>query len=175
MKAAFALDRLDQNAGGFRPDRGFKRRPIVEGYLVEAFNLGAESFKILGLPAGGESGSGERRVMHADQFVPAGDLTLEYALPDRNKEITAWAYKMEPWATATTPASAVSKAKTPEEKQAFEAAHAIASDASPYVAIALRPKLPRWQEAKERVHAIVVDTSRSMIGERYSRATRGSA
>src|SRR6185312_13575678 len=40
-----------------------------------------------------------------------------------------------------------------------------------YVAIALRPRLPRWQEAKERLHVLVVDASRSMFGERFARAT----
>src|SRR5262249_32506254 len=32
-------------------------------------------------------------------------------------------------------------------------------------------RLPRWQEAKERLHVIVVDASRSMFGERFARAT----
>src|SRR5262249_28746876 len=41
----------------------------------------------------------------------------------------------------------------------------------PYVALSLRPRLPRWQEAKERLHVVVVDASRSMFGERFSRAT----
>src|SRR5262249_14199345 len=61
--------------------------------------------------------------------------------------------------------------KTPEEKAAADTAAAILNDTSPYVAIALRPKLPRWQEAKERVHVVVVDSSRSMFGERFARAT----
>ncbi len=39
------------------------------------------------------------------------------------------------------------------------------------MAIALRPRLPRWQEAKERLHVLVVDASRSMFGERFARAT----
>ena len=38
--------------------------------------------------------------MHADDFVPAGDLTVEYALPDRDKEVTAWAYTMPPQGAA---------------------------------------------------------------------------
>jgi hypothetical protein len=125
-------------------------------------------------------GEGERRTMHADDFVPAGDLTVEYALPDRDKEVTTWAYTMPPQAsggpsdaparpasTATGPAAP----KTAQEKEADAAARAVVDDASPYVAIALRPRLPRWQEAKERLHVIVVDSSRSMFGERFARAT----
>ncbi|UQA61556.1 VIT domain-containing protein [Polyangium aurulentum] len=128
------------------------------------------------LAAAGGDPSGERRTLHANGFVPAGDLTVEYALPDRDREATAWAYRMdaadaaEPEKPKDGPAS--TKAKTSEEKTAAEAARAIAFDPSPYVAIALRPKLPRWQEAKERLHVIVVDASRSMVGERFSRATR---
>jgi hypothetical protein len=64
------------------------------------------------------------------------------------------------------------KAGTADEKAAIEAARTIANDGSPYVAIAVRPKLPRWQEQKERTHVIVVDTSRSMVGERFARARR---
>lgn len=124
-------------------------------------------------------GAAERRTFHADNFVPAGDLTVEFALPDRDRELTAWAYKMEqPWNGPASPTSTVTtgpasgKPETVEDKAAREAATAIASDASPYVAIALRPKLPRWQEAKERTHVIVVDSSRSMFGERWARASR---
>jgi ferric-dicitrate binding protein FerR (iron transport regulator) len=129
--------------------------------------------------ASGE-GEADRRTLHATSFTPSGDLTVEYALPDRDKEVTAWAYRMDtfaaPAATGTTsgaPAQAAPvKAATPDEKAAIEAARTIANDASPYVAIAVRPKLPRWQEQKERTHVIVVDTSRSMIGERFARARR---
>ena len=117
------------------------------------------------------SGDGDRRTMHADGFIPAGDLTVEYALPDRDKEATAWAYED----TARTPVAAQTspprgKVQTPEEKAAFETAATILGDTSPYAAIALRPKLPRWTEAKERLHVIVVDSSRSMFGERFARA-----
>ncbi|MFO0758993.1 MAG: VIT domain-containing protein [Byssovorax sp.] len=118
------------------------------------------------------AGEGDRRTMHADGFVPAGDLTVEYALPNRDKEVTAWAYSMS--APVERPSSEPLKAKTlsPADKAAADATAAILDDSSPYVAIALRPKLPRWREAKEHVFAIVVDTSRSMFGERFARASR---
>jgi len=135
------------------------------------------------LVAGSGEGEAARRTFHADNFTPAGDLTVEYALPDREKEVTAWAYRMDPFADAAGTgvpgaantagvASAAVKAATPDEKAAIEAARSIANDSSPYVAIAVRPKLPRWQEQKERTHVIVVDTSRSMVGERFARARR---
>jgi hypothetical protein len=129
------------------------------------------------LTAAGSNGDAERKTMQATAFVPAGDLTVEYALPDRDREITAWGYKMEPAQAVAAPGAPAkpnvpASAQTAEQKAAVEAANALSQDASPYVAISLRPKLPRWQEAKGRVHALVVDTSRSMIGERYARATR---
>ena len=120
----------------------------------------------------GAPGDGDRRTLHADNFVPAGDLTVEYALPDRDKEVTAWAYSMPPSAApASVGAAAPPAARTADEKAGAQAAAAIADDASPYVAIMLRPRLPRWHESKERLHVLVVDASRSMFGERFARAT----
>jgi hypothetical protein len=46
----------------------------------------------------------------------------------------------------------------------------VSSDA-PYVLFALRPKLPRSAEQLERAFVLVVDASRSMVGERYRRAS----
>jgi hypothetical protein len=91
--------------------------------------------------------------MHSSSFVPSGDLTVEYALPGDKQEVTAWGYR------ATESASSTGDAAAPV-------------DNSPYVAIALRPKLPRWAEDKTRQQVIVVDASRSMVGERYKRAVR---
>ncbi len=149
---------------------------------VDAFDLDLQVLgldKSVGLQTRGydlasASGEGDRRTMHADAFVPAGDLTVEYALPDRDKEVTAWAYSMSGSVERSDAATLPGKAKTltADEKLAVDNAAAILTDGSPYVAIALRPKLPRWQEAKERVHAIVVDASRSMFGERFARASR---
>ncbi len=117
------------------------------------------------------SGDADRRTMHADDFVPAGDLTVEYALPDRDKEATAWAYEDTARPAAITPSTLGSgREQTPEQKAAFATAATILNDSSPYAAIALRPKLPRWTEARERLHVIVVDSSRSMFGERFARA-----
>jgi hypothetical protein len=120
-------------------------------------------------------GPGDRRTMHADGFIPAGDLTVEYTLPDRERDATAWAYKLDAPAAPTVAKvvpPTIGRPKTAEERAAVDAANAIMNDASPYAAVAIRPKLPRWQEAREHVHAIVVDTSRSMVGERFARATR---
>jgi hypothetical protein len=84
---------------------------------------------------------GDRVELTAQRFTPSGDLTIEYTLPNASAEVSTWAYQ------PTT-----------------------ATDSSPYAIIALRPKLPRVQGEGSRDTAIVVDTSRSMIGERLAKA-----
>lgn len=76
-------------------------------------------------------------------FSPSGDLVVEYALPERSAELSAFAYR--------------------------EATNS--DDTRPYLALALRPKLPRAEHAKEVSVALVVDASRSMFGENFRRAS----
>ncbi len=81
----------------------------------------------------------------AKSFVPNGDFGVDYALADRTAEVSAWAYRD---ATASGDA------------------------AEPYVALALRPQLPRaLAHGPGRAVALVVDASRSVFGENYRRAT----
>ncbi|WP_437527667.1 VIT domain-containing protein [Sorangium sp. So ce726] len=149
------------------------------------FGVATRGYELAAAPA---DGAADRRTLEARGFTPAGDLTVEYALPDRDRPVTAWAYRMPPApAPAPTPPAAprvdsarrgaagtsgTSKRDGAEHEASLAAAQAIASDTSPYVAIAIRPRLPRWQESTSRRHAIVVDSSRSMVGERFARATR---
>ncbi len=131
------------------------------------------------------SSGGDRFVMNEKGFVPAGDLTIEYALPDRKAELTAWAFEASPSTTTAsnqTPAISsndkISSGKPAtgavtsgdRAKQAEAEAKAFVDDTRPFVALSLRPKLPRFPEGRERLHVIVVDSSRSMVGERYARA-----
>jgi DNA-directed RNA polymerase specialized sigma24 family protein/tetratricopeptide (TPR) repeat protein len=83
-----------------------------------------------------------------DSFAPSGDLTVEYALPGRRAELSAWTYR-DP-----------------------DAAGKSAEIGAPYVALAIRPKLPRAREDARESFAIVVDSSRSMFGESFDRAKR---
>jgi hypothetical protein len=83
----------------------------------------------------------------ANDFVPTGNLELEYALPGGTSELTAWAY--------------------------YDARGG--SDTSPYVALALRPHLPQPEHEGGRAVALVVDASRSMLGEAYERASELAA
>ncbi len=138
------------------------------------------------LQKGDASAEADRFVMNEKNFVPAGDLTVEYALPDRNADLTAWAYQMPVTDVSSAPQPALAtnalptvaggaNTKAQREKTAKDEARAIRDDGSPYVAIAVRPKLPRWGEGHERLHVIVVDSSRSMVGERFARATHLAA
>ncbi|WP_437315912.1 VIT domain-containing protein [Sorangium sp. So ce385] len=149
-----------------------------------AFGVETRGYELAAAPA---EGAADRRTLRAQGFTPAGDLTVEYALPDRDRPVTAWAYRMPPAASPQPPAgpagpraasaprsggAGASKGDGAEHEASLAAARAVASDASPYVAIAIRPRLPRWEESTSRRHAIVVDASRSMVGERFARATR---
>jgi DNA-directed RNA polymerase specialized sigma24 family protein/tetratricopeptide (TPR) repeat protein len=87
-------------------------------------------------------------------FVPSGDLVLEYGLGDPNAELRAWAY-----AGATSPPSMATP--TPA-----------ALDGAPYATIAIQPEFARRGDGTRRAFAVVVDSSRSMFGESYSRAKK---
>jgi hypothetical protein len=134
--------------------------------------------------AKGDAGSGGEKLTLAERnFIPAGDLTVEYVLPDKDKELTTWAYEMASSSRPTNVSPVVtgpkalpsSTTRIDAKKVAADEAKALVDDSSPYVALSLRPKLPRFAEGKERLHVIVVDSSRSMVGERFARATRLAA
>lgn len=129
------VGRFDVNVEVRGNDRAFGVRPA--GYTMTPKNVEGASALTLS-----EQG-----------FVPSGDLSLEYALPNRDSELTSFTYLGSGSAPAST------------------AAGSAASDTSPYVALALRPKLPRAERAGSRQVALVVDSSRSMLGESYQRAT----
>jgi Vault protein inter-alpha-trypsin domain/von Willebrand factor type A domain/FecR protein len=81
----------------------------------------------------------------AKSFVPNGDFGVDYALSDRTSEVSAWAYRD---------------------------AGASGDAGQPYVALALRPQLPKeLTHGPGRAVALVVDASRSVFGENYRRAT----
>jgi hypothetical protein len=121
----------------------------------EAFGVKTSGYQL----ASSKSGGAERLNMNASSFIPSGDLTLELALPGRDAELSAWAYRPEAKATGKVAAN------TADPERAGNA-----DDDSAFVALALRPKLPRVRENTKRTFAIVVDASRSMYGESYRRA-----
>jgi tetratricopeptide (TPR) repeat protein len=82
-------------------------------------------------------------------FVPSGDLQIMFPAVDRDAELSAWAYRAG----------------------GADQTAGMSADGS-YVAIALRPRLPRVEENARRDFVLVVDSSRSMFGETYQRAIR---
>ncbi len=133
----------------------------------------------------GRQGQADSLTMHASGFVPTGDLVVEYATSGRDRELSAWAYA--PSAAdienaKNRAASKPSKSKTP----AGGSAKSNSADtvpllgagtdvSSPYVALSLRPKLPRRSDGAQRAYVLLVDASRSMYGERYRRGSELAA
>lgn len=105
-------------------------------------------------PSARDQGAAERLTSAMSAFTPSGDLAIEYALDDKATDATAWGYTAPP----------------PPEDPKKKEADAVGKD--PFVAIALRPKLPKWADTKARDHVIVVDSGRTMFGERFARAKR---
>ena len=73
-------------------------------------------------------------------FLPAGDLVIDYQLPNPGAQLRSFTFQKNPGEPA-------------------------------YAMVAVRPRLPAWTETKPRDHVIVVDSSQSMAGERFTRAT----
>ncbi|MBK7580416.1 MAG: FecR domain-containing protein [Myxococcales bacterium] len=140
----------------------------------EAFGVRSQGYELTKSKANGA----DQLTMNASSFSPSGDLTVEYALPDRDAELTAWAYKPSGDEAAKLRAKAEVKplptaaGKTAGDANKDEAPPVAAKlgEDAPYVAVALRPKLPRTREDVQRSFAIVIDSSRSMFGENYKRA-----
>ena len=73
--AALAHDRLDQDAGGLRPDRFLDRLEIGERHLVEAVDRRAEAFEIFLV-----AGRGDRRQRAAVEGAFEGDDAVALGL-----------------------------------------------------------------------------------------------
>jgi hypothetical protein len=97
-------------------------------------------------------------------FTPSGDLAIEYGLDDRATDASVWAYSAPPVIAVVAPVPSASA------KDAKKEADTIGND--PFVAIALRPKLPKWTDTKPRDQVVVLDVGRAMFGERFARAKR---
>jgi tetratricopeptide (TPR) repeat protein len=106
--------------------------------------------------------------MHQAGFVPRGDLVVAYRPSDGGAELRAWTYA---GTAAVAPDDALAtKKKVGVDPKVIEAQRAVAADTRPTAVLALRPRLPRWREAKPHDYMIVLDASQSMVGERFARA-----
>ena len=131
-------------AGSTRVDR-FDIDVQVRGYDPQ---LGVRAY---GYPLRREKDTGDGAAAlawSATGFVPSGDLQIMFPPTDRDSELSAWSYA-----------------------EGVQPSPGISTDGS-YVAIALRPRLPRVEEQARRDFVLVVDSSRSMFGETYQRAGR---
>ncbi|MBL0215525.1 MAG: FecR domain-containing protein [Myxococcales bacterium] len=101
-------------------------------------------------------------------FVPRGDLVVDYRAVDGDAELRAWTFA---GGAAVAPDDKLAEKKNVGiDPKVVEAQRVVAADARPTAVLALRPNLPRWRETKPRDFMIVVDSSQSMVGERWNRA-----
>ncbi len=132
----------------------------------EAFGVRSQGYPL----TAGWAGEAQRLSLTASDFVPTGDLTVEYALPDRDSELTSWSYLPTPKAAELDDQKAKPQGAGIASKGSDEGSHDGVGPAAPFVAIALRPELPRQVQQLQRTYVLAVDASRSMVGERYRRA-----
>jgi hypothetical protein len=101
----------------------------------------------------------------ADDFLAKGDLIIDYEMQNADSEIRWWTFQGD--ATAAAPEA------TREGSDEILSAHrGLNQDDRGYAVFAIRPDLPAWSESINRDYVIVVDSSQSMIGERFERATQ---
>ncbi|MBW2461596.1 MAG: FecR domain-containing protein [Deltaproteobacteria bacterium] len=100
----------------------------------------------------------------ADDFLAKGDLIIDFDMQNPDAEIRWWTFSGDATAAAPT--------QTREGSAEILAAHrALNQDSRGYAVFAIRPDLPAWTQSQSRDYVIVVDSSQSMVGERYERAT----
>ncbi len=128
----------------------------VAGENIQAKSRGYE------LATSAENGAQRMRYTRND-FRPSGDLVIDYA-DDQDSELRYWGFRGQAVAAPAT--------ETREDREVNDAQRGLHADQRGYVMFALRPELPGWTEAQQRDYVLVVDSSQSMVGERYERATR---
>ncbi len=124
---------------------------------------GAERAKLRGYEEGVE-GQGESLRMARSHFQPSGDIIIDYEIPDGDAALRAWAFEGD--AVAPPPLAS----RESESVRATQAA--LVRDGRPYALFALRPERPPAATQTARDYVLVVDSSQSMVGERYERAIR---
>lgn len=116
-------------------------------------------------------GDAVRMRMTKSNFLPSGDLVVDYALEGGSRELRYWTYH-GPAAAAPSVEAARPGSNRGSSQEVVDAQQALATDTRPYVVFSLRPEMPLRTENRPRDYVIVVDSSQSMVGERYTRAIR---
>lgn len=162
--------------------QGASSKLTIDNFVVDAQVVGHDPstpVRARGYELEKKSDSGTDRLSATmTSFTPSGDLAIEYALADKTTDATAWAYTAPPITAAvgtitanSNPAAGVGRFDVKRElAKAEPKTDPIGND--PFVAIALRPKLPKWADTKKRDQVIVIDSGRAMFGERFARAKR---
>lgn len=142
---------VDVEVRGFDPKNGV----LAGGYAFEQHGLpdGATSFHL-----------------SREHFVPNGDVSIEFSLPDADRDVTAYAYQPSPDDLTDDSAAPGAPLNPQVSARTSWSPNAGVSASDPFVALAIRPKLPSVADEGQRAFALVVDSSRSMFGERYRRA-----
>ena len=112
--------------------------------------------------------SGDRArslTMRETDFVPAGDIIVDYRRAHAEADLSYWTFDGQ----ATVPP--VENSRNPN-RDVIRTQGQVHADDRAYVAFALRPELPRFASTTARDFIIVVDSSQSMVGERFERASR---
>ena len=133
----------------------------IDVRVAGAANVTARGYSV----TSAAEGDATRLSYNARDFRPNGDLVIDYALPAGEREVSFWTY-------AGSEATTAPPDRSRERDDEVAAAHrAVVADARGYVAFALRPTLPARTEGRSRDYVIVVDSSQSMVGERWDRAS----
>jgi hypothetical protein len=121
--------------------------PAVGRFDVDVQVLGASSpasVRLTGYAVGRDAMADARAVRFEQSFrdwTPSGDLGVDLAAADDEREASAWAYRA-------------------------------AGGREAFLAVALRPRMPSWEDGRARDLVLVVDAGRAMFGERLGRARR---
>jgi tetratricopeptide (TPR) repeat protein len=117
-------------------------------------------------------GDAMRMAFAQDQFLPTGDIVIDYALPNRDAELRAWTYVGTAAPQAVTGARPAARRAPGADEAVDTAVREVSGDTRPFVAFAIRPELPGFTQSTPHDYVLVVDASQSMVGERYARAKR---
>ncbi len=134
----------------------------------------------VGYPLVATPDSGAQRFHYSSEdFRPAGDLIVDYRTQGEDRELRWWTFGQAPLPQGNTagpvPPNNIVTAPATSTRESQEVARLqreLVADRRGYAVFALRPELPGWTERRERDYLIVVDSSQSMVGERYARASR---
>lgn len=107
-------------------------------------------------------GEASRLGFASDSFAPKGSITIEYALPNGDAELRSYAYR--------GPAAVPPGERAREDEPVRVAQQALADDARSYVSLAFRPRIPNATRFRATDYTVVLDSSQSMTGERWTRA-----